>query len=74
MSAPLNYNTPEMHNLNPNITSWRAPRGQGMISRLDPRKHSVSVMAFMDDDYPTTRQVRLDEGGEWSKADVLVVG
>ena len=64
MSAPFNYNTPEMHNLDPNITSWLAPRGKGKISQLDPRKHLILVMAFMDDDYPTTRQVRLDEGGE----------
>ena len=63
MSNINQYDRPETHNLNPNISSWLAPRGKGAISRQDPRKHSVSVMAFMDDDYPTTREVRVDEGG-----------
>ena len=63
MSNINQFDRPEMHNLDPNIKSWLAPGGKGVISRADPCRHEVSVMAFMDDDYPTTREVCVDEGG-----------
>ena len=64
MSNINQYDRPETHNLNPNIMSWLAPRGKGAISRQDSHKHSISVMAFMDDEYPTTRELHVDEGGK----------